>query len=97
MRGARKTENELRTVTKVAALFISCQGWMIQAAVKVMIAPRRMSMYLGKMPARSIPPATALPQTFWNRIANVNASERKKTPALAADDPFPSIPISADS
>jgi len=55
-----------------------------------MIAPRRMSMYLGKTPAKSMPPATALPQTFWNRIANVKARARKKTPARAPDEPFPS-------
>lgn len=42
--GLKKTENELSTLTKVVALLMSCQGWQIQAATKVIMAPRRMSM-----------------------------------------------------
>lgn len=38
-----------------------------------------------------MPPATAFPQTFWKRIANVNARATKKTAARAPDDPLPSI------
>jgi hypothetical protein len=51
-------------------------------------------MYRGKTPARSIPPATAFPQTFWKRIQKVNARARKKTPARDAEDPFPSVFLS---
>lgn len=44
MMGLRNTENELSTLTNVAALLMSCHGWQIQAATKVMMAPRRMLM-----------------------------------------------------
>jgi hypothetical protein len=68
----------------------TCHGWITQAAVNVMIAPLRISIYLGKIPAKSMPPATAFPHTFWKRMANVKARDKKKTPARAADDPLPS-------
>jgi hypothetical protein len=55
-----------------------------QAATKEMIAPLRILMYLGKRPAKSIPPATAFPQIFSNIDVKSNPRARKKTAALAS-------------
>lgn len=45
MIGARNTEKDDKTAMKVVARLISCHGCTIQAAMNVMMAPRRMSVF----------------------------------------------------
>jgi hypothetical protein len=89
MMGAKKSEKEDRTRINVGARLISCHGCTTQYATKVMIAPQRRLMYLGERPARSTPPATTLPQMFWNMDARAKPRARKNTPHRDPDDPLP--------
>lgn len=87
--GAKKTENENKTRMNVGARLISCHGYSTQQATKVISAPRRRLMYRGQRPARSTPPATTLPQMFWNIDARAKPRARKNTPHRDPEDPLP--------
>lgn len=46
-----------------------------------------MFIYFGNSPERSMPPATEFEQTFSNMEAKAKASDAKKTPARAPEEP----------
>ena len=89
MIGAKKTEKDDSTRMNVGARLMSCHGCTIQQATNVMSAPRRRLMYRGQRPARSTPPATTLPQMFWNMDARAKARAKKNTPHRDPEDPLP--------
>lgn len=89
MIGAKKTEKDDRTRMNVVARLISCHGCTIQQAANVMSAPRRRLIYRGQRPARSTPPATTLPQMFWNMDARAKPRDKKNTPHRDPEDPLP--------
>lgn len=63
--GARKTEKDEMTERNVGARLTSCQGWQTHAKTTVIMAPLRMLMYNGKIPARSIPPIAVCKVLAW--------------------------------